>query len=75
MTLLPPEATISKQEMWHTRWRVKAPYFDERAKGYVAGDVRSEYESLMQCLSWIWSEWVNLSGEECPYRFDDGVGS
>ena len=63
---VPPSASISKEQAWHTRWKLRAPYLGEKSKSYTAGDEDSDNAALMHLLRLGWAAWANASGEDCP---------
>ena len=67
---VPPQAKLSKQTEWHTRWRISAPYLSEKGKAYDANTVGAEVKALLFCLRLAWSRWTHLSGQECPWGLE-----
>ena len=68
-TYLPPDAQISKQKEWHQRWRVKATYMTERSYVFDRFDDVADHKALKEVLSWVWAEYVALTGHACPWSF------
>ena len=64
---LPPSCNISKQEEWHMRWRISAPYLVERSKVFERGNSAEDMKALKWCLSLAWSEYTSISGKVCPW--------
>lgn len=66
-SLMPPEATLSLERTWHSRWRVE--YAGHRFSRSFGGAV-TERSALMQCLRWAWDQAYLHAGAECPWELD-----
>ena len=70
--LCPPGCQVSREQTWHSRWRVHNPSWPE-PKGTSAcwGHKLSEKQAVDKVLKWAWARAQRLGKvADCPYAFD-----
>ena len=66
---LPPISAckISKDNVWHNRWRVTYPR-DAKGTNRVFGALRSEKAAIKELIEWAWAQHAAAGGDNCPFE-------
>eukprot|EP00971_Amphidinium_carterae_P135521 2685093-Amphidinium_carterae.1 len=69
--LSPPECTIFKEQTYHQRWKISAPWLDQVHSCVFHGRKGlSENDALRSVLCKAWSAYSRKTGTPCPHQLD-----
>jgi hypothetical protein len=67
----PPLAKMTKDSIRENRWRIRAPYMNERSKSFGRGSGLSDWAAMTFLLRLAWRRYTEVYGVECPFQLDD----